>query len=148
MVLPVHLAIRFLSFFCHDQLPIALPTSVAFALLRRTCKERAVLSWRQWSSMTPWSHKLFVRRPCQRSGKRFSTIVLFGVSGKNQKASILHNEDLFICVFPVILRFLLRHADADLLNLISTSVPPCDLSKISILQSHLSQYTGQAGSSC
>lgn len=140
MVLPVHLAIRFLSFF--------LPRPVACALLRRTCKEHAVLSWRQWSSMTPWSHKLFVRRPCQRSGKRFSTIVLFGVSGKNRK-QVFSTMKICLFVFSLMfLRFLLRHADADLLNLISTSVPPCDLSKISILQSHLSQYTGQAGSSC
>ena len=39
---------------------------------------------------------------------------------------------------------MLRHADADLGALVTASVPPCDLSKISIFQCHLATYHGQA----
>lgn len=36
-----------------------------------------------------------------------------------------------------------RHADADINNLLSNSVPPMDVSKISIFQQHLSKYNSE-----
>ncbi|CAL1127223.1 unnamed protein product [Cladocopium goreaui] len=39
--------------------------------------------------------------------------------------------------------FLHRHADADLLNVITTSVPPMDLSKVMIFNTHLLKYNSE-----
>jgi len=41
------------------------------------------------------------------------------------------------------MRFLHRHADADLLNVITTSVPPMDLSKVMIFNTHLLKYNSE-----
>ena len=38
----------------------------------------------------------------------------------------------------------MRHGDADLAALITTSVPPCDIGKISIFSAHLAKYSGEA----
>lgn len=42
-------------------------------------------------------------------------------------------------------RFMLRHADADLIALITGSVPPVDASKVSIFASFLSKFQTEVG---
>lgn len=42
-------------------------------------------------------------------------------------------------------RFLLRHADADLMNMLTTSVPPADLGMIQVFKSQLAKWTQKAG---
>ena len=42
-------------------------------------------------------------------------------------------------------RFVNRHADADLMNLVQTSAPPCDLSKIDLFKNHLGKFQKKAG---
>ena len=42
-------------------------------------------------------------------------------------------------------RFMLRHADSELLSLLSESVPPADISKIQIFKSQLSKFVKKAG---
>lgn len=42
------------------------------------------------------------------------------------------------------LRFEMRHGDADLLNLLETSVPPADVSKVSIFAQPLARYNKEA----
>ena len=41
------------------------------------------------------------------------------------------------------LRFLHRHADSDLQNLINTTVPPLDVSKVMVFNSHLLKFAGE-----
>ncbi|CAK9102257.1 unnamed protein product, partial [Durusdinium trenchii] len=41
--------------------------------------------------------------------------------------------------------FVNRHADADLMNLVQTSAPPCDLSKIDLFKNHLGKFQKKAG---
>ncbi|CAK9030750.1 Uncharacterized protein SCF082_LOCUS19332 [Durusdinium trenchii] len=41
--------------------------------------------------------------------------------------------------------FLLRHADADLMNMLTTSVPPADLGMIQVFKSQLAKWTQKAG---
>lgn len=41
-------------------------------------------------------------------------------------------------------RFLLRHADGDLQNLISESVPPCDLQSVGIFRGAIAKYEKKA----
>ena len=41
------------------------------------------------------------------------------------------------------LRFLHRHADADLLSVITSTVPPMDLSKVMIFNIHLLKYSSE-----
>ena len=45
------------------------------------------------------------------------------------------------------IRFMNRHADADLLNLLQTSVPPADVCKIDLFKAHLSKYQQKASRS-
>ncbi|CAK9101478.1 unnamed protein product, partial [Durusdinium trenchii] len=44
--------------------------------------------------------------------------------------------------------FVNRHADADLMNLVQTSAPPCDLSKIDLFKNHLGKFQKKAGVYC
>ena len=44
-------------------------------------------------------------------------------------------------------RFLHRHADSDLQNLINTTVPPLDVSKVMVFNSHLLKFAGEVVSS-
>ena len=39
---------------------------------------------------------------------------------------------------------MMRHADSDLTLLLSGSVPPMDISKLSIFSSHVAKYNGEA----
>ena len=48
----------------------------------------------------------------------------------------------FNCYFKT--RFMMRHADSDLTLLFSGSVPPMDISKLSIFSSHVAKYNGEA----
>ena len=47
-------------------------------------------------------------------------------------------------VNPWTVRFALRHADADLTSILENSVPPLDISKVSIFATHLSKYHAEA----
>lgn len=42
------------------------------------------------------------------------------------------------------IRFLHRHGDAELLALLQTTVPPCDLNKVSMFFGHLEKFQQQA----
>ncbi|CAK9110877.1 FO synthase subunit 1, partial [Durusdinium trenchii] len=42
-------------------------------------------------------------------------------------------------------RFMLRHADQELLQLLTTTAPPADLNKVSMYASHMAKYTEEAG---
>ena len=39
----------------------------------------------------------------------------------------------------------MRHGDADILSLMETTVPPADISKVSIFSAHLARYAKEAG---
>lgn len=41
-------------------------------------------------------------------------------------------------------RFILRHGDADLMNMLNSSVPPVDISKIGIFADAVRKYQSQA----
>ena len=45
-----------------------------------------------------------------------------------------------------LLRFMSRHSDADLVALMTTSVPPADLSKVDMFKIHAAKYQQKAGS--
>ena len=48
---------------------------------------------------------------------------------------------------PCALRFEMRHGDADILQLLEESVPPADISKVSIFAQPLAKYNQEVGES-
>lgn len=52
-----------------------------------------------------------------------------------------------MCLFLLLLlRFILRHADADLNLLLEQTVPPIDLSRVAIFRAAIGKFDKQAGS--